>query len=183
MRKLLMLALVLGMASGAYAGLTISVHEVGGAEYNGRDLVYSEELWLDIDAEGVTAADYAYFALVVDTGLGTIGGGVVGTMPPAGNLDEIFDPALGYMDFFPTDEGEDGITGYVGDSGGGTLDGLQIDEILFHCEGIDDATVRLITSPDFATFTVADTLVIGQIPEPMTMALLGLGGLFLRRRK
>jgi len=58
--------------------------------------------------------------------------------------------------------------------------GILVDNILFHCEGMEDVTITLM---DGSTFQVLDTQVIHQIPEPMTVALLGLGGLFLRRRK
>lgn len=51
-------------------------------------------------------------------------------------------------------------------------------EAEFHCDG--PATV-VITLYD-GSINPLDTITITQ-PEPMTMALLGLGGLFLRRRK
>jgi len=57
--------------------------------------------------------------------------------------------------------------------------GLVIDGISFHCEGLGDVTLTLMD----AAGGVLDTQVIHQIPEPITFALLGLGGLFLRRRK
>ena len=48
-----------------------------------------------------------------------------------------------------------------------------------HCEGEGDVLVNLYDGNN----ALVDTLTVSQIPEPMTMALLGLGGLFLRRRK
>ena len=66
--------------------------------------------------------------------------------------------------------------------------GKLVDSILLHCEGIGEVTLTLASIYDPGTgepvsITVMDTQVIHQIPEPMTFALLGLGGLFLRRRK
>lgn len=57
--------------------------------------------------------------------------------------------------------------------------GRVIDGVKFHCEAIGDVTLTLMD----LDLNVLDTQVIHQIPEPMTMVLLGLGGLFLRRRK
>ena len=42
--------------------------------------------------------------------------------------------------------------------------------------------IELYTT-DFGTSELVDAVVIHQIPEPATIALLGLGGLLLRRRK
>jgi hypothetical protein len=59
-------------------------------------------------------------------------------------------------------------------------DGTMIDGIKFHCEGPGDVIVSLL---DGADGNLLDRMVIHQIPEPITLALLGVGGLFLRRRK
>jgi len=45
----------------------------------------------------------------------------------------------------------------------------------------DTATISLFVDPEYGT--PADSVAIIVIPEPMTVMLLGLGGLFLRRRK
>ena len=194
MRKLLMLMLVLGVASGAYAGFSISVHTTTGGTYDGSPLASSDELWLDIDATSVTPGEYTGWALVVDDTQGLIRGGAVSaTGTPTGDLnfvDVYYAPATGYnyIDNYWVAAGAfganmDGTSGGVFDIDGDTLSGVQIDQILFHCEDAVDATVELWLSADGVSFSLADTVVISQIPEPFTMALLGLGGLFLRRRK
>jgi len=57
--------------------------------------------------------------------------------------------------------------------------GLLVNGITFHCDGPGDVELVLYNGN---TGDLLDTQVIHQ-PEPMTMVLLGLGGLFLRRRK
>jgi hypothetical protein len=60
-----------------------------------------------------------------------------------------------------------------------TPNGLVLDGLVFHCEAVGDVTLSVFDLDG----NVLDSQVIHQIPEPITMVLLGLGGLFLRRRK
>lgn len=68
-----------------------------------------------------------------------------------------------------------------------------MDGVILTCLAAGDARLSLVNiyqaynedtdgyyPPVITTF---DTQIIHQIPEPTTMALLGIGGLFLRRRK
>lgn len=57
--------------------------------------------------------------------------------------------------------------------------GIPLNDIDFHCEGEGDVTLLLV---DWFTGEVFDTQVIHQVPEPMTVSILCLGALFLRRR-
>lgn len=61
--------------------------------------------------------------------------------------------------------------------------GLLVDNIKFHCDGYNQIPTDVTLSVFDSSGTLLDTQVIHQIPEPITIALLGLGGLFLRRRK
>jgi len=75
------------------------------------------------------------------------------------------------------------------------------DDLIFHCEEGTDLIIDLVAMGDLiywtydetgtktgsqviaAGGTILDSIYVEQIPEPMTIVLLGLGGLFLRRRK
>jgi len=60
------------------------------------------------------------------------------------------------------------------------LDGLLVDDIILHCDAAGDVTLSLI-SDDFTI--LYDTQVIQQVPEPMTLLLLGAGSLFAATRR
>jgi hypothetical protein len=185
MKKFLVFMLVLGMTSLASAVMTLDISVNGaptpGPEADGITLDYSDTVTLDITASGYLIGDDVYILLVTPMGLASISGGVA-LIPPAPASTEIFGGVQEMLgDVIP---GEDGRFGNIGDVAGvATGPGKYIDEILFHCLGVDDATVSLWTTVDFGTFTLADSVIINQIPEPATIALLGLGGLLLRRRK
>lgn len=169
MKKLMVLALVLGVVGLANAGLKIT-------GYDGSDLKAGDSVVLSIVAENLTAAEYAYFAMVADPALGSISGGVKGV----GSITELFGGA--YLDYFPA-AGLAGIDGYIGDSTGATLNGVVVAQINLLVNGDKSFKVDLLASPDFATFGTGDSLMVNVIPEPMTMGLLALGGLFIRRKK
>ena len=179
MKKMLVLMLVLGMASAASATLQISVD--GNLEPVSSEIFLepSETLMLDIwtDAGLSEGSDEGYWAITVDPMQGTISGGVSTT----GNTDAIWygGPVGGYA---PGEGAWMGTASVTNTYPAGTV---LFDEIVFHCETEElDAVITLYRMNDFAgDVTAVDTVTIHQIPEPMTLALLGIGGLFLVRRK
>ena len=162
-KKLLIFMLVLGMASAAYAALSLSVSQPSSASLNvevtgtidaGLYIVLSSDNGLSSFAVGSEAPDYAGYtgptSDLAGEGLWT---------EPAGFSGEYWVMAASDASVFP-------ITGQFLTATGGSI-GDQVNVQAF------DETVGFLG--DFGTITL--------IPEPATMLLLGLGGLFLRRRK
>ena len=79
----------------------------------------------------------------------------------------------------------DGVDWFIGDSANDELpDGIVIEGIQYRDEFHPaDAVIELWSTPDFVNFTLEDTAIVHQIPEPASLALLGLGMLLLGRRK
>ena len=194
MKKLLVLMLVLGIASMATASLQISV--MGDPDPVDSEIIIAPSEHLALDIHGVLAGtqDYVFYLMLVNTAegqLSTTPDPLDGTLQwgDLSKLDYFTNQWPGYyLDVWIGNAGYakppiDGIAGFVGDSSGAPFTGIIVDPIDFHCEALGDATITLLSSPAGNIWTLEDTLIIHQIPEPMTMALLGLGGLFLRRRK
>jgi len=173
MKKLLILVMVLAMASLASATLSISVN--GDVPTGDITLVPSDFVTLDVHSDGQDLADAGAFLVVEGPGMVDISGAVNNYLPNT-NGDTLFiwsgDPLVGdgvFMDFTAL-----AVPAPVLPAG------ILVDGIIFHCEGPGDVVVSLYMFR--GELQLMDTQVIHQVPEPVTIALLGLGGLFLRRR-
>ena len=190
MRKFLILMLVLGMASMACAKLQISAHAIPPMEQTWDPmfpedsdiwLLPSQHVMLDIwtDTAITPGVGEGAFALMCLESCGTISGGVNVSPEPSINI-------YAYSDY----AGPPAHKGIWASLALGTAPEIPagsviVDDILFHCESYDDCLVELLYDPSYpipGVSTVDDSLIIHQ-PEPMTIVLLGLGGLLLRRRK
>jgi hypothetical protein len=177
MKKILILLLVLGLASSANAALTLvssdgDTLDPAGAAYPSATRI---GIYNDTAAAGQGQITVLAFSAAEP-------GAWVGT-------DETF--------YSPPSLGPGGTSQYYGviDFGMGPMDTWYSDaapaspdpygigtlvDYGFNCTGMGTVTILLLAQ-DLAT--ELDRLTITQIPEPMTIALLGLGSLFLLRRR
>jgi len=187
MKKLLIFMLVLGMASLASAMPTSLQISVGGVLEPIDSEIWlapSETIVLDIwtTAEIYTQCGLeGYFVIGVDPAYGSLSGGITVEPWDAEASIALYGDGSGDAYLPPPEQGILGAISTFLPEGSGVT-GVIFDLIEFHCVAPGDAVVNLYVT-DWTTPTLIDSVVIHQIPEPMTIALLGLGGLFLRRRK
>ncbi|MHC4617551.1 MAG: PEP-CTERM sorting domain-containing protein [Planctomycetota bacterium] len=187
MKKLLVLMLVLGLTSVAGAanqGMTIQLALVSDGvgtpapDVVGEEVPLKESDWIEIGVIVNGNID------VMELDLEVIGPGHV-ELPPV--LTDIFVEPWTLMD--PITPAPPGISQIVGMDLFGTHQGLVLWKIMFHCDGPGDVLVQIT---DIGTNNVdgrdvpveeMGSIIIRQIPEPTTVMLLGLGSLFLLRRR
>ena len=185
MKKLLIFTLVLGIGTLATAGLQISVNGVLEPVDSEITLEPSQEILLDVWTDAPIAPFSGHtWALVVSSLNGTITGGAA--IPGPVGVNQV-NGIVSENDTLVPPPGSDGIWGScfnVTTTPVGDMGLVLVDQILFHCEGPLDAVVELYEVVENEPFAnLMDTVIIHQIPEPASLALLGLGGLLLRRRK
>jgi hypothetical protein len=195
MKKLLVVMLVLSMASMANAALYINVNGVANPPDSEITLLPSESVTISITGDGLTPQDQDFWLVAEPLGTSTMAGGA---MIYAGDMSAWAFNTLGdgsgiveWLRALSDGTGYDTKDAYwmlYAHSGVLPLNGLLFDEITFHCDAPGDVMLTLVNIFDdgagSVVKTVYDTQIIHQaIPEPMTLGLLGLGGLFLRRRK
>ena len=198
MKKILVLFIGLVLAANAFATADLNFSlQVGGEDeitLEPSDTVYLDVYVTDISAQGMAFSNTGEVTITI-----------------TGNASFIQNDDFTYGNAFWPDFGTVNHqyvsskvlriqAGYV--SGTQTtmldmaLDGIALDHIGVHCDGIGDVTISVATggawgNPQYwlggtlysDSDDTATGMTIHQTPEPMTIALLGLGGLFLRKRK
>ena len=179
MKKFLVLTLVLGMVSLANAGLILTADGMTGAE-------------VEIGADNpLVESDTVLLGLELDTEM--MGYQITYLLDGPGEFlyDAILFPVDTQLGGKVNDGGVDWVEITDGNMFGSVVGpAILMEGLLIHCLGPGVVTVDVIVSGStdvegaiIPLQTLLQTITVHQIPEPMTLALLGLGGLFLRRRK
>ncbi|MBN1787714.1 MAG: PEP-CTERM sorting domain-containing protein [Sedimentisphaerales bacterium] len=175
MKKMLMVGLVLAMASLAMAAVEINITD--GQGRNDITLFPSDTIELYIWYTGDDIVSY-------DLEVGVISG-------PGSLLDPIITADGRNPDYDYAGPGNTLDWEMTGSADGIVLGkglGLPLGIVIFHCDGEGDVLIDMmdIYTMDMdwnQVIPVYTGMVIHQIPEPATMALLAFGGLLLRRKK
>ncbi len=192
MKKFLIVMLVLALTSMASAA-TLSL-VVGGSSTvaDGAGIVTVDLVSPDITVGSIGGVGAGDLDIIASSGLsipavGTFGvaSSLIGFMRPAGfalNPGAIVGPdIIGIMG--AADAGTEAAFGDVLYSFTVNIPGGSIGETLTPFMGAADFVMSISTMPTFWAGTSLTLNPLTVVPEPMTIALLGLGGLFLRRRK
>ena len=171
MKKLLVLLILVGLTTMASAAvLELSVDGVTNGAGNQAEIFLdpSDEVVIDVYASAAGANDEFWLG-IEGSGEGEWLSTGTAHSPPGPEGVTVSDGGYGdkWLYYEITDPGT-----YIPETG-------VWYEVTFHCTGPDDVIINLY---DEDGLVVEDSILVHQ-PEPMTVALLGLGGLFLRRRK
>jgi hypothetical protein len=202
MKKLLVLMLVLGISSVASAGvIDLAIVSLNGEIIPATDYIeIAESDWVNIDImyySGVEGQALSQLSVEVTVaGLGTLDMTDLTYPPGVWDMDTQFSP--GITEVVP---GKQYLVQYSeGMAGSGAYPGIAIDHLLLHCDQGDPENDVYLTLADVLLgsvgsmekdpfgivnmgLTIGPGVTIHNVPEPMTLALLGLGGLFLVRRR
>lgn len=190
MKKFLVLLIVFCLASMAQAGLVFTVN--GAPQPAEIDLNPSEILELDLElTAGSTIAGYQLMYTLSNEQAELIDDGASVSYPDIEEpMTDIEFPWASFMAGKVNSRDDVGVRSWVeitasnfGNYSAGPL--VLMRELYVHCLEETDVILTIVGVADLdgvEGVAVDHTLIIHQ-PEPMTIALLGLGGLFLRRRK
>ena len=178
MKKLLLLLVFFLMASFAHAGLVLSVNGLPAPDEIW--LYPSDEIVLDImvpDGHNITGGT---FEIVLSNAQAELYSGDI-TFP---DNDKWFFPFY----VLSSDSMHVEVTGGGPTPVAGPL--TVVDTVILHCLEATDVIVDLhatgivmVDGVSYEASTIFDSIIVHQVPEPMTGILLGLGGLFLLRRR
>ena len=188
MKKMLVLLMVLGMASLANAGVYLTIN---GAPAD-PEITLEPSDWIEIDTEADPGFIGGDFVIELSNNQAHFDAtGMVLTQEWAFYLDPLLTKpwTLNWVPVTGEATGPQRVT--FGGGNTSAADATLRTEILMqglmlHCDEPTDVTLTLYEIRWEGTekfYDEIDFVLIHQIPEPMTMALLGLGGLFLRRRR
>ena len=185
MKNIFIVLTVLAMASAASATLSLSVNGDPALPESEFTVEPSDVTVIDVDSVGEKCTWTLIVAVEGPATMDLANMWIIEIPDITSNMiaDLSGDPGfMGYVNTF-VPNAHTGIYAellHVSDNPAAIPDGKIIDGIGFHCDAEGDVIVTLL---DGADGSILDTAVIHQVPEPITFALLGLGGLFLRRRK
>ena len=171
MRRLLVLMLVLGIASAASAAtVAVYTNTTQGVDALTNDAAIGDTIVITVGLDAASAGGSAGFSIDVDHSTGGVAAVLgVWTMPPVASVAPF--PPTG--ESFILGNGIIGLPANPGDYFSATF------QVPASALGLD---IDVAYNGSIAGGTPAGAK-LPVIPEPITIALLGLGGLFLRRRK
>jgi len=182
MKNVLIVFTVLAMASAANAALLISVNGVIDPPDTSITLKPSEHAVIDIRGAdtGETTPPGAFYLGVSVGNLGLLSVDNAVVLYPGNKADIYMENDPGIAAMLEVDNPYVHVELTDVSTNPPPLNGRLADLIDFHCTGQPGDVLLKLFNGDGA---LMDSQIIHQIPEPITFALLGLGGLFLRRRK
>ena len=180
MKKLLVLMLVLGMVSWASATVTFEFRDsTGTSVISGIDVAVGDFTFFVKGLVGDLPWNYGVYSSDQTPGGGLLDMTAATVYPAAGDLGKIFGNYIASYD---------GVDVASGDIDSGTMpnpadgDWFRMDFSLTE-SAANGNTVQVDILDYGSGYALVSSHTLDVVPEPMTIALLGLGGLFLRRRR
>jgi len=168
MKKIITTLLVMGMVAGANAALSVVIQDGSGE-------------WQNLDSAITISPSDSFVWGIMDDGLSATGVYAMGIVGP-GSITSPTVLASGVTAILTDDSVAAASYGvdnpYIAMELLNSVGGVLYTST-FHCEGEGDVVLYAYND----NFVVEDEQVIHQLPEPATLALLGIGGLLLRKRK